>query len=238
MGALSRSARWAATGSLVAAAGYAATAAAAWRRYGRPARPSPDEADRLLDRFMPDYEVVERHHLKVAAPAELTMKAAGEIDMQASPVVRAIFRARELALGTEPVPSSRPRTLLAEVQALGWGGLAERPGREIVFGAVTRPWEPNTVFRAVPAAEFAGFAEPDYVKIVWNLRADPKPNGESVFRTETRVVTTDERARRRFRWYWAKFSPGIALIRVFMLRQLTAKVNWYRRQPPALLMEI
>jgi hypothetical protein len=103
---------------------------------------------------------------------------------------------------------------------------------------VTRPWEANTVFRAVPAAEFAAFAELDYVKIVWSLRADPAPAGESVFRTETRVATTDERARRRFRWYWAKFSPGIALIRVFMLRQLTARVNWYKRQPPALVMEI
>jgi hypothetical protein len=27
------------------------------------------------------------------------------------------------------------------------------------------------------------------------------------------VVTTDATARAKFRWYWAKFSPGIALIR-------------------------
>jgi hypothetical protein len=192
----------------------------------------------LLDRFMPDYEVVERHRMKVAAPAELTMKAAGEIDIRASPLVRAIFRAREIVLGAEPGGPTRPRGLLAEVQALGWAVLAEKPGREIVLGAVTRPWEPNTVFRAVPAAEFANFAEPNYVKIVWNLRADPAPDGQSIFRTETRVATTDATARRRFRWYWARFSPGIALIRVFMLRDLSARVNRYRNQPPALVMEI
>jgi hypothetical protein len=28
-----------------------------------------DELDRLLDRFMPTYEIVERRHIRVAAPA-------------------------------------------------------------------------------------------------------------------------------------------------------------------------
>jgi hypothetical protein len=95
------------------------------------------------------------------------------------------------------------------VKSLGWGVLAETPGREIVFGAVTKPWEANVVFRALPPDEFAAFDEPDYVKIVWNLRADPVGPDESVFRTETRVVTTNPAARTRFRWYWSFFSPGI-----------------------------
>jgi hypothetical protein len=51
------------------------------------------------------------------------------------------------------------------------------------------------------------------VKIVWTLRADPNGPGASVFGTETRVATTDASARAKFRWYWARFSPGIVLIR-------------------------
>ena len=31
------------------------------------------------------------------------------------------------------------------------------------------------------------------------------------------VTTTDPTARTRFRWYWARFSPGIILIRRVML---------------------
>jgi hypothetical protein len=35
-------------------------------------------------------------------------------------------------------------------------------------------------------------------------------------------MTTDEGARDRFRWYWARFSPGIVLIRWMMLWQVKA----------------
>lgn len=34
---------------------------------------------------------------------------------------------------------------------------------------------------------------------------------------QTRVMTTDPTARTKFRWYWARFSPGIVLIRRIML---------------------
>ena len=39
---------------------------------------------------------------------------------------------------------------------------------------------------------------------------------------ETRAVATDTTARKRSRWYWARFSPGIALIRYLMLAPLKA----------------
>jgi hypothetical protein len=81
------------------------------------------------------------------------------------------------------------------------------------MGAVTQPWCANVVFRPLPPDAFIAFHEPDYVKIVWTLRADATGPHESIFRTETRVVTTDAAARAKFRWYWARFSPGISLIR-------------------------
>jgi hypothetical protein len=59
----------------------------------------------------------------------------------------------------------------------------------------------------------AAFNDPDYVKIVWTLRADPVDATHSVFRTETRVVATDPEARRNFRKYWSFLSPGIIVIR-------------------------
>jgi hypothetical protein len=162
---------------------------------------------------MPVYEIAERHHVDVAAPAEATFLAAKQQDLNRSTVARTIFKARELALGSAPDDRPRPRGLIAEVQALGWGVLAEEPGREVVMGAVTRPWEANPVFRALPPDTFAAFNEPGYVKIAWTLRADPVDSGSSIFRTETRAVTTDPVARARFRRYWAFVSPGVVLIR-------------------------
>jgi hypothetical protein len=210
----------------LAAAGYVGLVATAWRGYGRPRPATADEQDPLLDRFMPEFEVVERHHARIAAPAAVTLAAAMEGQLDSSPLVRLIFRTRELVLGAEEDGrrADRPHGLVAETRALGWVVLAERPGSEIVMGAVTQPWRPDVVFRSVPADEFRAFDEPDYVKIVWNLRADPIGASESMFRTETRVTTTDAAARAKFRWYWSRFSPGIALIRRLMLGVLRRDV--------------
>jgi hypothetical protein len=208
-------------GALGLAAGvYASYVVAAWLRYGHASAARDEGIDPFLDRFMPVYEVAERHYIQVAAPADVTFRAACEQDLMALPVVRAIFKTREVVLGAEPDGAAHPRGLLALTKSIGWGMLAEIPGREIVMGAVTRPWYANVVFRALPPDEFAAFHEPDYVKIVWTLRADSVGPHESIFRTETRVITTDAAARSKFRWYWARFSPGIVLIRRLSLGPL------------------
>lgn len=191
-----------------------------WYRYGRLPEADDPERDELLDRFMPVYEVVERHHIRVAAPAAVTLAAAREQDLLQLPLVRPIFKARAVILGATPDDRPQPRGLLAATQALGWGILADVPDLEIVVGAVTRPWEANVTFRALPPNEFAAFSEPGFVKIAWTLRADPVAGEASIFRTETRAVATDPSARARFRRYWAVASPGIGLIRRLSLRPL------------------
>ena len=218
--ALRRAGNWLAGGIGLVAAGYAAYAAVTWYRYGSAVPGHRDEIDPVLDQFMPEYEVAERHHILVMAPPEITLSAAADTDLQQSAVVRTIFRTREIVLGATPETMERPKGLLAQMTSLGWGVLADKPGREIVVGAVTQPWMANVVFRALPPDRFGEFREPGYVKIIWTLRADPIGASQSMFRTETRVATTDATARRRFRWYWARFSPGIVLIRRLMLGNL------------------
>ena len=203
-----------------AAAAYAAYVTHTWMSYGNPAAPQPDENDELLDRFIPQYDVVERHSIAIAAPAAEVLAAAKEQDLLELPLVHAIFRARELVLGASPGDRELPRGILAATQSLGWGVLAERPGREVVVGAVTRPWEPNVTFRALPPDEFAAYDTPGDVKIVWTLRADPVDSGRSIFRTETRAVATDPIARDRFRKYWSFVSPGVSAIRWLSLQPL------------------
>jgi hypothetical protein len=203
-----------------AAGAYAANTAVSWYRYGHVRDTAAAERDELLDRYMPEYEVVERHRTYVAAPAAVTLAAAGEQELLEIPLVRIIFRTRELVLGAAPGDRTQPKGLLAAVRSLGWGVLAEVPERAIVMGAVTKPWEPNVTFHALPPDEFASFQEPGFVKIAWTLRADPVGAAASVFRTETRAIATEPAARARFRRYWAFASPGIALIRRLSLRPL------------------
>ena len=224
-GFLGSTAKWLAAGLGVAAASYGTYAAIAWYRYGDAPAPTADQRDALLDHFMPAYEVVERHEIRVAAPGAVTLDAARSVDLQASPLVRAIIRTREIVLGATPDERPRPKGLLAEVESLGWGVLADVPDREVVVGAVTQPWEANVTFRALPPDEFASFAEPGFVKIAWTIRAEPIGDSQSIFRTETRAVATDPDSRSRFRRYWSLFSPGIIAIRWAVLRPVKAEAE-------------
>jgi hypothetical protein len=207
-----------ATGAAALAAGvvglgYVTTT---WYRYGRPDRPVPN--DPMLDRFMPEYEVAERHETRVRAPAPGTWDAARALDLKRSPVIRAIFAGRELAMRSARNQPTKPAKFLEEVLQLGWRILAEEPGRELILGAVTKPWEPNVRFRRLEPEAFAAFQEPGYAKIAWTLVVEPRDADTSLFRTETRVVTTDPESRARFRRYWSVFSPGIKVIRWETLR--------------------
>jgi hypothetical protein len=192
-----------------------------------------DEADRLLDEFIPAYEVVERHQVRVAAPATIALAAACDMDLAQSAIIRSIFKGRELILGAQPDKVRSPRTLLAWAKELGWAVLAEIPDREIVLGAVTRPWDANPVFRPLPPQEFAGFHEPGYAKIAWTLRADPISTMESVARTETRVATTDPAGRKAFRRYWSLVSPGVEVIRWASLRLIKREAEGRMRRSQA-----
>jgi hypothetical protein len=217
--------KWAAGLLGIAAGTYVAYAGVTWFRYGRPAPANAEDADPLLDHVMPVYDVAERHHIHVAAPADVTFAAACGMDLQQSAVVRTIFKAREVILCSEHDTTPHPRGLLALTKSLGWGVLAEVPGREVVMGAVTQPWDANVVFRPLAPDAFTTFNEPGYVKIAWTLRADATSSADSVFRTETRAVATDRTARAKFRRYWSLLSPGIIIIRWRMLQPLKAEAE-------------
>ena len=209
-----------ATGAGVAAGGDAGLVA--WHRlhYGKPPRIAEPGDCGLLDRFIPAPEVVEHHHIAIEAPAEVVLDAAKQMRLLDSPLVRGIFKLRELALGGEPDTVVHPATLFEQMKSIGWVVLAERPGRELVMGAVTVPWHANPVFRSIPPGDFEAFREPGYVKIAWSLRAEPDGDDRTKFHTETRVSTTDPPARAQFRRYWSLVAPGVELIRLAMLRPL------------------
>lgn len=175
------------------------------------------EADRLVNRFMPHADVTERHETLVRAPADVVFDVAQRVDVQAIPLVRAIFWLRGKLLRASPATERRPQGLVAETTALGWGVLAERAGRELVMGAVTRPWEADVKFRPLPPYQFAAFAEPGLVKIVWTLEAEPLGPALTRFRSETRALATDDAARSEFRRYWRWARWGIVLIRWILL---------------------
>jgi hypothetical protein len=154
------------------------------------------------------------------------------MDFDSSIIIRGIFKTREWILHAKPDNTIRPQGLLEEMKSLGWGILAELPGREFILGGVTKPWEANPIFRALPPDEFAAFNEPGYVKVVWTLRVKPAGNNGCIFRTETRAVATDAEARKRFRRYWSFLSPGIIAIRRLIVPQVKSEAERRWRSYP------
>ena len=170
-----------------------------------------------LDRFIPHPDVRERFETTIRAPADLVMEVAAQFDMQSVPAVRMIFWLRERLTRAARSAPRKPQGILEETRALGWGLLAEQPGRFVVCGAACQPWQANVEFSAVAPDGFATYAERCKVKIAWSLEATEIGPAVTRFGQETRAVATDGQARIRFRryWRWARF--GIVAIRLLML---------------------
>jgi hypothetical protein len=106
------------------------------------------------------------------------------------------------------------------MQGIGWGLLAEEPGRLLVLGAACQPWLADVTFRPIPPEQFLTFNEPRQVKIAWTIEADSLGPALTRHSTETRVVSTDEEARTRFRRYWLGVRPGVVMIRWLLARTI------------------
>ena len=147
-----------------------------WLTYGK--QGSKDSVDSLLDRFMPAYEVSEQHQIHVNAPAPLTFDTSLRLDLGRSAIVRLLFGARAIFMGSGPKEiQARPSLQLRQMDQLGWRILAEQPGKQLVLGAVARPWVRNSTFEPITSDEFASFNRPGFVKIIFAVAASEKGGG-------------------------------------------------------------
>jgi hypothetical protein len=179
------------------------------------------EPERLLDKYLPSYDVREYHEARVRAEPADAYAAFRSLDLERSLVVRLIFALRTLPSRFRKggPPSDAPSaSFLESALAVGWRVLEEVPGREIALGAVTQPWAPVVRFRGLSGSEFVEFDEPGFTKIAWNIEATPEGSGVTRLATETRVAATDPMSRRRLRRYWLVVNPDIRLIRILALR--------------------
>jgi hypothetical protein len=143
-----------------------------------------------LDEIMPRWQFVERHEIRIAAPAERIYAAirnvtAGEIRFfQVLTSIRCMGRCREKE-SILHAPAAKP--ILDVAVGSGFRMLADDAPRELVIGS-----------RVAPGA----FA-------VMNFHVD----GAGLVTTETRVFARTDAARRKFAIYWRFIRPGSGIIR-------------------------
>jgi hypothetical protein len=169
----------------------------------------------LIDRFMPTFDVVERHAVVVRAAPDKAFAAIRRIDLARSLPIRALMALRGLPLAARRGgPGWKPVSWkLDDLIAMGFVLLAEEPGVEMVLGVAGRFWRPAGGVIQVAADEFAGFDEPGLALGAWNFRVEPEHGGTVRVTTETRVRCTDQASRRSFLRYWRLVGPFSGFIR-------------------------
>lgn len=172
----------------------------------------------LIDELLPAFDATIIEHVVIDAPPEAVYEAAREMDFLQvhSPMLDAIMLARGLParighmLRDGPAPPPPPAMRLADmfdgsadVEVLpGWVALGEVPGKELVFGAVGKVWQPDIDWKTVAADAFQDFAEPDYAKIAVGFSIRGYGSDRTLLSYEARTAGTDAGARRKFLRYW------------------------------------
>jgi hypothetical protein len=179
----------------------------------------------VLDRLLPDYDVNEVHSTVVAAPPGAVLEAIRELTPREVPLMVVLMTLRT---GPRAHRLSGRRSILAGFERAGFVALRDGPDG-LAYGVVGRFWRPSGGLRRIDPSEFAGFDEPGYAKGVVGFEVERRGN-RTLLITETRVLATDERARRSFRRYWRLVHPGSAAIRIAWLRAIRRRAE----RPPSL----
>lgn len=170
----------------------------------------------LIEDWLPDYDVGERHDVALPVPPERALELALATPAGSDRIVRALISARGMV--------ARNETIERFFAAHRFVVLARTP-TEWVAGAVGAVWRPRGgLVRLDDAEAWRAAAVPGTIKGAVDFRAEAIPGG-SRLTTETRVKALDALARRRFRLYWLAIGPLSALIRRRWLAAVTASAK-------------
>jgi hypothetical protein len=149
---------------------------------------------KTLDAYLPSYEFVERHSVRVEADPVRVDRAVREVTFREVPLVRALILVRGLGAGRADEP-------VLEAMRRRGTVLEDMPGEGIVLSLQGRFWRLR-----------GGGSEPPAAAVV-DFRVD-----SGALTTETRVHVPDARSRRRFARYWHVVRPFSGLTRIAVLR--------------------
>jgi hypothetical protein len=158
----------------------------------------------LIDDWLPDFDVGERHDAAVPVDPERALELVLSLPAATDRAVRTLITARGMAARNETIE----RFFAAHRFVV-----LDRTPTEWVAGTVGAVWRlRGGLVRLTDADAWRDSSVPGTIKGVVDFRAEPIPGG-SRLTTETRVLAVDERARRAFRVYWLAIGPFSALIR-------------------------
>ena len=177
----------------------------------------------ILQRLLPAPDAAERHAIEIAAPPDVVWRELLALDLGTLTLPRVLMTLRALPallLGRAPRGARGPLRI-GDLEPVGFGRIAEEPGREIVLGVAGSFWRPTGNLLPFDRASFDAPVPSGLARALWSFELEPLAGGGTRLVTETRVCCGDARSRRRFRLYWMLVRPGSGLIR----RRLLAAVR-------------
>ncbi len=169
----------------------------------------------LIDEFLPKYDFIETHDIKIRASSETVFDVMDKINLCESPIIRALFFLRGL-------PNRKLR--LRDLKKSGFEILGKSENKELLLGLAGKFWTLRGDMQDVNADNFREFDKKGFAKAVWNFSIDAKGN-ESLLTTETRIRCLDDVSRRSFGFYWTFIQPFSGLIRREMLKIVKKKAE-------------
>ncbi|MDQ6768618.1 MAG: hypothetical protein M3Z54_01350 [Gemmatimonadota bacterium] len=178
-----------------------------------------------LDEFVPAWQFNERHAITVNAPPDKVYAALKQVRADEVAFFRTLTwirrGGRALPQGILNAGSNRP--LLDVATHGGFIYLADDAPREIVIG--TPVVTPRGNRAAMTPQLFKSDLPPGFVLGAMNFVISPEGQNASRVITETRVLASSDRARRRFAVYWRLIYPGSAIIRRMWLRAVRQRAE-------------
>jgi len=178
----------------------------------------------LIDEWMPAYDAVEHHALRIAAPRERVWATVRTMEFGKPWIIRGLMALRTLpalltGAGRERARAAAGHGMEEGLLRAGFVLLDERVGEELLIGVAGKFWRPTGNVERVAAEEIRGFARPGFAVATWNFALAAEGDG-TVLSTETRVRCTDQASRRAFLRYWRVVGPFSALIRMELLKSI------------------
>lgn len=190
----------------------------------------------LIDQILPTADVARVDVVVVNGAPEEVYRALLDYDLADLPrddrLVGALFALRSIPdrvvriLGERSEQAPVTSLRLAELPSEGaWVKLGENPGHEVVFGAAGRFWNGPIRWERITTERFASFAVPDSARIAASMAVHPYSPGRVLLSYETRVLATDDRARRGLTRYWRFLAPFIGMVLRGVLRAVEKRVE-------------
>jgi hypothetical protein len=182
-----------------------------------------------LDEWMPEWQFNEVHSLRIHASPEQVYKAMRTVTADEIFLFRTLTWIRNPRLSAQPENILNPpekKPILEVAMAGGFRLAGDEPPHETVLLTVvlwdgkTRPATRDAVgirdtLMHTPGNAVAGI----------NFLIHDEGGGWCTLSTETRVLATDDAARRQFTRYWRVIYPGSWLLRVTWLRAIRARAQ-------------